>query len=155
EILWSLLVTECDELSLVEWDWQAADGCLGKARSGGDCIGPNPTDRGKNGTKKSILVDQNGGPLSAIIAPAQVVDAKLLEQTIEATVVERQKPTDNEPQNLCLDAGYDNPTAKEVVKKHSYQGHIAPRRGRPVVPAKKKRPARRWVVERTLGWLSK
>jgi hypothetical protein len=35
----------CDELSLVDWEWQAADGWLGKARSGGDEVGPNPTDR--------------------------------------------------------------------------------------------------------------
>src|SRR5262249_2384651 len=50
EILWSLLVAECDEPGLVEWDWQAADGGLGKARSGGDCSGPNPTDRAKIST---------------------------------------------------------------------------------------------------------
>ena len=33
--LWSLLVSECDELGGVEWKWQAADGCMGKARLGG------------------------------------------------------------------------------------------------------------------------
>jgi putative transposase len=86
EMLWSLLVAECDELALVDWQWQAADGWLGKARSGGDEIGPNPTDRAKNGTKKSLLTDAGGGPLSLIVAPANVNDHKLLEQTIEAIV---------------------------------------------------------------------
>src|SRR4029453_12657458 len=52
EMIWSLLLAECDELGLVDWRWQAADGALGKARSGGDKIGPNPTDRGKQGSKK-------------------------------------------------------------------------------------------------------
>jgi putative transposase len=33
--LWALLVAECDELGGVDWDWQAADGALGKARFGG------------------------------------------------------------------------------------------------------------------------
>lgn len=62
ELIWSQLVAEGDYLGLVQWEWQAADGCLGKARSGGDQIGPNPTDRAKNGTKKSLLVDGAGGP---------------------------------------------------------------------------------------------
>jgi putative transposase len=33
--IWSVLVEQCDELSGVEWKWQAADGSLAKARFGG------------------------------------------------------------------------------------------------------------------------
>jgi hypothetical protein len=32
DILWAILLTKCDELQGVDWHWQAADGCLGKAR---------------------------------------------------------------------------------------------------------------------------
>lgn len=32
DILWAVLLTKCDELQGVDWQWQAADGCLGKAR---------------------------------------------------------------------------------------------------------------------------
>ena len=35
EMIWSLLAAECNELALVDWEWQTADGWLGKARSGG------------------------------------------------------------------------------------------------------------------------
>jgi putative transposase len=52
ERIWATLVECCDELGGVSWDWQSADGSMGKARFGGDKVGPNPTDRGKNGTKK-------------------------------------------------------------------------------------------------------
>lgn len=45
--LWALLLSECDELNGVDWRWRAADGVMGKARHGGDDVGPNPTDRGK------------------------------------------------------------------------------------------------------------
>ena len=41
ERLWALLIAECDEFGLVDWEWQAADGMMGKARLGGDEIGPN------------------------------------------------------------------------------------------------------------------
>ena len=34
-LIWSLLVAECDELGGVDFDWQAADCSMGKARSGG------------------------------------------------------------------------------------------------------------------------
>src|SRR5438046_2261039 len=56
ERLWAALLLECAELGGVNWEWQAADGAMGKARLGGDAIGRNPTDRGKNGSKRSLLV---------------------------------------------------------------------------------------------------
>ena len=77
----------------------------GQGPAGGDLIGPNPTDRGKNGTKKSLLVERQGGPLAVVIAGANVHDAKLLAATLEALVVERPAPTDERPQHLCLDKG--------------------------------------------------
>jgi putative transposase len=52
EKIWSVLIECCEELGGVAWEWQSADGAMGKARFGGDKVGPNPTDRGKNGTKK-------------------------------------------------------------------------------------------------------
>jgi len=33
--IWSILIDQCDELDGVDWQWQAADGVLGKARLGG------------------------------------------------------------------------------------------------------------------------
>lgn len=33
--IWAELATECDELGAVDWEWQSADGRLGKARFGG------------------------------------------------------------------------------------------------------------------------
>src|SRR5215475_10081799 len=57
EVIWSVLLAECDQLGLVDWQWQAADGSMGKARNVGDQIGPNPADRAKQGSKKSLFVD--------------------------------------------------------------------------------------------------
>lgn len=80
----------------------------------------------------------------------------MLKDTIEAIVVERPKPTEEHPQNLCLDKGYDNPTGHETVEAFGYQGHIR-RIGEEKLDdnQEKKHPARRWVVERTFAWLSK
>ncbi len=58
-----------------------------------------------------------------MVAGANVHDTKLLEATLEAIVVQRPQPTDQGPQHLCLDKGYDNPTGHGVVQSYGYQGH--------------------------------
>jgi len=124
----------------------------GQGEDGGGLIGPNPTDRGKAGTKRSILVEGDGGPLSAVGAGANVNDFKLLRATIEQTVVERPRSK----QHLCLDKGYDNPVGRRETIDHGYVPHIR-RIGEEKLDMKgrKNRKARRWVVERTLAWMSK
>ena len=119
-------------------------------------IGPNPTDRGKAGTKKSLLVEAGGGPLSVVVSGANVHDTKLLRATLGAVMVERPLPTEDKPQHLCLDKGYDNPTGHEAVADYGYLPHIR-RIGEEKLDntGQKRHPARRWVVERTLAWLSK
>lgn len=47
--LWTVLVQHCAALNGVDWQWQAADTMMGKARMGGDLVGRHPTDRGKQG----------------------------------------------------------------------------------------------------------
>jgi hypothetical protein len=40
--VWALLVDECEELGGVDWQWQAVDGAMGKARFGGAKLVPTP-----------------------------------------------------------------------------------------------------------------
>lgn len=106
--------------------------------------------------KRSLLVEESGGPLAVVVAGANRHDTKLLEATLVAIVVERPEPTEEQPQHLCLDKGYDNPTGHETVEKHGYVPHIRRIGEEKLDEAGEKRyPARRWVVERTLAWLSK
>jgi putative transposase len=154
--IWADLVQECEDLKQVHWDWQSADGCLGKARHGGDHIGKNPTDRGKNGSKRSLVVDEAGGPLGVVIDGANRNDAKLLAATLEAIVVDRPDPERHE-QHLCLDKGYDNPSGRSAASDAKYTAHIR-RIGEEKLAVGDKHPdgkPRRWVVERTLGWLNR
>jgi putative transposase len=91
-----------------------------------------------------------------IIAGANVHDTKLLAATLDAIVVERPEPTTNAPQHLCLDKGYDNPTGHRATAERNYIPHIRRIGEEKLDPERRKSyPARRWVVERTLGWLSK
>ena len=132
-------------------------GVWAKLASGGGKTGPNPTDRGKSGTKKSLAVEAEGGPLGVVIAGANVPDVQLLEETLEAIVVDRPEVTPEKPQHLCLDKGYDQPLGREVVAQTDYTPHIRPIREKEedLPPKDQRHPARRWVVERTLAWLQK
>jgi putative transposase len=117
--------------------------------------GANPTDRAKPGTKRSLIVERSGGPLGAAIAGANIHDAKLLAATIAAIVVERPDPAAF-AQHLCLDKGYDNPSGRGAASDGGYIPHIR-RIGEEKLDERgdKRHPARRWVIERTLAWLSK
>lgn len=108
------------------------------------------------GVKQSLLVEGEGYPLATCIAGANINDHLLLAETLDAVVVERPEPSEDEPQNLCLDKGYDNEPTHKVVAERGYTEHI-----KRIGEEKKDEqgetvyPARRWVVERTFSWLSR
>ncbi len=81
---------------------------------------------------------------------------KLVEPTLEAIVIQRPEPTPNQPQNMCLDKGYDYPEVRELVAEWGYNGHIRSRREERVekgtIPGYR---VHRWVVERTHSWLNR
>jgi putative transposase len=108
------------------------------------------------GTKKSMVVDGQGGPLGVVIAGANVLERRLLKATIEAIVVERPEPTAADPQHMSLDGGYDNPTGRAAAVEAKYIPHI--HSGKETLKRGERVPGhkpRRWVVERTFAWLSK
>jgi putative transposase len=92
-----------------------------------------------------------------IVAGANVPDFKPLEATLDALIIERPEPSEEASQHLCLDAGYDKgEVVEQAVGARGYTPHIR-RIGEEKLDSagEKHYPARRWVVERTLGWLSK
>ena len=55
--------------------------------------GHNPTDRGKLGTKRHILTDKNGIPLSIIITSANTHDVTVAINTVDSMVIKRSSST--------------------------------------------------------------
>ena len=141
----------------------------------GEKTGPNPTDRAKTGTKRSLLTDGEGVPLSVVVAGANVNDFKLTEETLEKMVVERPAPpaspcageapkTESEggvEQGLCLDADYFRKQIYELLEEWGYTAHIRPvgsGQSSAMTEEEKREAAvkaRRWVVERTHSWLNR
>jgi hypothetical protein len=54
----------------IAWEWQSADGTNVEASLARESVESNPTDRGKNGSKRPALVDAHGVPLSLIVSGA-------------------------------------------------------------------------------------
>ena len=56
--------------SFAKWGQASLDSASIAAKRGGDRTGANPTDRGKPGTKRHVVVDRKGIPLAALITAA-------------------------------------------------------------------------------------
>jgi transposase len=120
---------------------------------GGALTGPNPTDRGKPGTKRHVLVEAAGIPLAFLLTPANVHDSTMLEPALDAVPPIRQcrgRPR-KRPGKLHADKGYDYPRCRRACRKRGVVPHIA-RRG---VDSSERLGRHRWTVERTLAWLAR
>lgn len=103
-----------------------------------------------------MLTEADGGPIAVVVAGANVHDSMILQDTLEAVVIEPPNPHTALTQQLCLDKAYSGAPCDATAKVFGYVPHVRQigeekldRRGR------KRHPARRWVVERTHAWLSK
>lgn len=123
---------------------------------GGKNTGPNPTDRAKRGTKRSVVTDAKGIPLGLAVGGANVNDHKLLRETLESVPVEPVGAAAKRRQHMCLDKAYDNQEVRELLIEFSFTAHIRSRGDEAKAIKKSARTkARRWVVERTHGWLNR
>ncbi len=103
--LWQAGLEQFEETCGINWDWLSMDGAMTKAPLGGEKTGPNPTDRGKSGVKRSLLTEGHGVPIGLTIEGANRHDMKLLRPTIESIIIKRPEPTEDHPQGMCLDKG--------------------------------------------------
>jgi transposase len=147
----------------------------------GGKTGNNPTDdRSKLGTKRHILTDKKGIPLSVVISsPASTHDINLVTDVVDNTVIKRPQSKSissssksgsgrrtKRRQHLCLDKGYKSAQEEQELIKRGFVLHIPIKKKKKgkgedgeeeeeeeeVTPFRKKYSAKRWVVERTNSW---
>jgi len=149
--LWKRLLVAYDARRRIAWRWQVVDSASTKAPLGGEATGPNPTDRGKCGTKRHVLSDRRGAPVAVQVTAANTHDMRALFDTLDHPVVRRPKPAPSRPQHLCLDKGYDYPAIERGVARRHYVLHM-PHRGEAAFTGVRSHSPKRWVVERTHSW---
>ena len=103
-----------------------------------------------------MLTDAHGIPLGLAVAGATRHDMKLVEATLDSLVVERPQPTDELPQGMCMDKGYDYAEVRDTLLEFGFTAHIRAR-GEEAQAIKQQAgfKARRWVVERTQSGLNR
>ncbi len=119
-------------------------------------MGKNPTDRGKLGTKRSLLTEGGGVPVALAVEGANKNDFKMVRQTLESLPIERSEPTLEQPQGMCMDKGYDYNEVRQLLSEFGFTAHIRSR-GEESQAIKQEAgyKARRWVCERTHSWMNR
>lgn len=149
--LHAVLLAELNGADRIDWDRAVIDASFAKAPGGGEDTGPNPTDRGKSGSKHHVLTDANGIPLAATVTAANVNDSTQVFQVLTdmPPVGGKPGPKRQRPQRLQGDRGYDSEPTRQLLRWLGITPVLAARNtghgsGLGVY---------RWVVERTIAWL--
>lgn len=103
---------------------------------------------GKKGTKRHILVDGRGVPLSLIVTGANRHDVTQLTGLLAGIVVALPR---GRQRFLYADKGYDGEPARNQICWHGYTPRVTRKKRRRGRPPKN----RRWVVEATHSWFNR
>ncbi len=142
-----LALAAYDRMIGLEPEDVSADGRHTKAPVKGEKAGRSPVDRGKQGLKRSTLVEARGVPPGIASDGANRHDSTLLEPSVEAA--EQQIGALPEGARVHLDSAYDGRACRKVLDNHRLVGQIAAKG----VPAPI-RAGKRWVVERSQSWMN-
>src|SRR5690242_7334711 len=120
------------------------DSCSVRAKRGGELTGPNPTDRGKRGTKYHIATTGDGVPVACTATAANVNDTVVFERLFLAAfaVLARIR-------TVFADKGYDAEHHRKLCRAFGAEPHIH-KRGQPHGSGLGQR---RWPVERSNAWV--
>ena len=109
----------------------------------------------KNGSKRSLLVDEAGIPLSLVVCGANEHDVTQVEALLDAKLIKQTSISPVE-ENLCADAGYVGEVAHKSMTDHGYTPHVRSRGEEAHEKSKDpKFKPRRWVVEVAHSWFTR
>jgi putative transposase len=95
-------------------------------------------------------------PIGLAVEGANRHDMKLMRPTVERLVADRPAPSEDQPQGMCLDKGYDYDEVREILRAFGFTAHIRSR-GEEAKALQREAgfKARRWVVERRHSWMNR
>ena len=112
---------------------------------GADCIGRNPTDRGRMATKISTINDDTGVLHSMCAFPANCSDFGTVTKTLHSCLTKPSR------QPIYCDKGYDSKATRKQLQAHGYIDRVGKRGVRVHRVVNRKRG----VVERFYSWMDK
>lgn len=144
------LLNRLGKTGRLDWDRACLDSPTIPAKRGG---GPNPTDRGKPGSKRYLVTDRNGTPLATVLTGANVHDSWIFEDRLDAIepIKSPRGRLRKRPEKLHADKGYDFRRCRQALRNRGISSRIA-RKGK---ESSERLGRHRWVVERTLAWMAR
>lgn len=149
--LHAVLLAELNGADRIDWERALIDASFAAAPEGGEETGPNPTDRGKSGSKHHLMTDAAGVPLAATVTAANVNEVTQVFHVLTAMPPVGGKPGPNRqrPRRLQADRGYDSEPVRRLLRWRGITPVLAARgtehgSGLGVF---------RWFVERSISWL--
>jgi transposase len=135
----------------IDWGRALIDASFAKAPEGGEDAGPNPTDRGKLGSKHHVMTDAQGVPLAATVTAANVNEVTQVFQVLTSMppVGGKPGPKRRKHRRLQGDRGYDSEPVRRLLR---WLG-ITPVLARRNTGHGSGLGVFRWFVERTISWL--
>ena len=146
------VLDELGSQGLIDWSRAIADAACVRAEKGAPRPAPSPVDRGKPGSKIHVLSDRAGLPLSVALSAANVNDAFALKPLVRAipAIRSRRGPRRRKPAKLHADKAYDQADLRAWLRGRG----IAVRIARKGTEASDRLGRHRWVIERTIAWLT-
>ena len=152
EKLWYRELKEYDVKYGLKLEVQAGDCSHIKSPLGQEKTGKSPVDRRKLGTKRSIIVEQNGIAIGCSLGGGNQHDSKLFEASVKSIPHFIEQPNYKE---MHLDCAYDSKTVRTILFNFYYVPKIAKNKRRSKLVEDKKKERKRWVVESTHSWMNR
>jgi transposase len=147
-----VLLVRLHRAGQLDWTRAVLDSAQARAYGGGGLTGPNPTDRGKLGSKHHLVADRQGTPLALpILTASNVPDVVMLLPLVDAIRPVRGgvgRPR-HRPDKLHADKGYASRANRQGLRARG----IAPRIARKGIESSERLGRHRWAAERSLAWL--
>ncbi|MFF2519653.1 IS5 family transposase [Streptomyces sp. NPDC058086] len=147
-----LILDELGSQGELDWSRCAIDSVSVQAVKGWPLIGPNPTDRGKSGSKFPLVIDRRGLPISLGKSAANTHDGQALQTLVQGIppIRSRHGPRRRRPVKLRAHKGYDCLHLRRWLRTRG----IVPRVARRGIENSTHLGRHRWVVERTFTRLT-
>lgn len=134
---------------------QALDCSYKKSPLGCEKSGKSPVDRGKLGSKISVLSEANGVVIGLAVGSANQHDSTLFVETLLSIPKVLQQPSYKE---MHLDAAYDSKEVRTALFNLYYVPKIAPNQRRKKAsspPPSNPLGYERWFIEPVHAWMNK
>ncbi len=152
EKMWHYELQEYDLKHGLKLEVQAGDCAHIKAPLGQEKTGISPVDRKKLGTKRSIIVEQNGIVIGCALGGGNQHDSKLFDASIQSIPKNIKMPYYKE---MHLDSAYDSKFIHMVLFNAYYVPKVSKNKRNSKKVIVQRPEKKRWIVESSHSWMNR